>query len=200
MTDYRAKLFPGGYYHIFNKAVGKEKLFMEADNYRYFFQRFSDYISPISDLFCYCLLPNHFHFFLRIKEEDAVIRRMEILNRSGSDDNDMVPDFLLQQFSNCFNAYTKALNKQQTRKGKLFIEPFNRRLVTDAGYYTKLIYYIHTNPMHHGFCNTVDKWPFTSYHQILNREVNWLQHEEIINWFGSNEEYFKFHQQPVKRK
>jgi putative transposase len=200
MIEYKDSLFAGGYFHIFNRAIGNEKLFVSPDNYRYFFQRFANYISPVADLFCYVLLPNHFHFFLRFKETEDIVNQMKRLSFKADSNIDSIPVFLLQQFSNFFNAYTKAFNKQLMRKGRLFIEPFNRKLVSDVGYYTKLIHYIHTNPIHHGYCNKADEWPYSSYNLILKNENKWIQHSEVLDWFGSEKEYKRFHEQPVRRK
>ncbi|MEQ8910285.1 MAG: hypothetical protein RIC95_13890 [Vicingaceae bacterium] len=58
-----------GLYHVYNRANGNEKLFLTDDNYRYFLKKYEEYISPLVDTFCYCLMPNHFHFLVRVKEE-----------------------------------------------------------------------------------------------------------------------------------
>jgi len=200
MQNFKALLVADECYHVFNRAVGNEKLFVIADNYRYFFQLFTNYISPVADLFCFSLLPNHFHFFLRMKDADAISRQMEVLNYRHGNSFDLIPDFLLQQFSNCFNAYTKAFNKQQKRKGKLFMESFNRKTITTPEYYTKIIHYIHANPVHHGFCKRIKEWPYSSYRELVNQEVGWLRCPEVINWFGSLTEFIKFHDQPIARK
>lgn len=200
MSNYKALLVSGEYFHIFNRAVGAERLFVEPDNYQYFLRLFQHYLLPVSDVFCYCLLPNHFHFFIRTKEPDVISLQMEKLNyRKGSRTED-IPCFLLQQFSNCFNAYTKALNKQQKRKGKLFMEPFNRKTINTPEYYTKLVHYIHANPVHHGLCNKIDEWHYTSYREIVAQKNSWIKYGEIIKWFGSVDEFKKFHQQPIERK
>jgi hypothetical protein len=125
---------------------------------------------------------------------------MELLKFRQGGDLNIIPDFLLQQFSNCFNAYSKAFNKVYSRKGKLFMEPFNRKSITTPEYYNKLIHYIHANPVHHGLCNTVNEWPYSSYNEIINHQNSWIQYEEIMNWFGSEEEFKKFHEQPIERK
>jgi putative transposase len=200
MKDFRALLVPEAYYHVFNRAIGNEKLFVIADNYRYFFQLFHSYISPVADLFCFSLLPNHFHFFLRTRDATAISTQMEKLNYRHGNAVDLIPDFLLQQFSNCFNAYTKAFNNQQKRKGKLFMEPFNRKTIATPEYYTKIIHYIHANPVHHGFCKKIKEWPYSSYYGLLSGEKGWIKYEEVINWFGSVAEFAKFHDQPIQRK
>jgi REP element-mobilizing transposase RayT len=200
MHDHKAILTAGGYYHVFNRAVGSEKLFAVEDNFLYFFQRMTKYIMPVSDLFCYCLLPNHFHFFLRIKEENLLCEHMEYLKYRHGDDPHLIPVFLLQQFSNCFNSYTKSFNRVQNRKGKLFIEPFSRRSVNSPGYYTKLIHYIHANPVHHGLCKKIEGWPYSSYGLLQQPGTGWLQCEEVIRWFGSVPAFREFHAQRVERK
>ena len=200
MQNFKALLVAEEYYHVFNRAVGNEKLFIIPDNYRYFLHLFSSYISPVADLFSFSLLPNHFHFFLRMKDADAIRRQMEMLNYRHGSLAALIPDFLLQQFSNCFNAYTKAFNKQQKRKGKLFMEPFNRKTVLTPEYYTKIVHYIHANPVHHGFCKQIKAWPYSSYYGLVNQEPGWINYEEVIKWFGSIAEFIKFHEQPVERK
>ena len=59
----------GGYYHIFNRGNNRENIFIEERNYHYFMNLYEKYIPLVADPFAYCLLPNHFHFLVRIKEE-----------------------------------------------------------------------------------------------------------------------------------
>ena len=76
---------PEYYYHIFNRAIGDEKIFRTEENYKFFLQRFYDYILPIGAIYCYCLLPNHFHFLIRIlplnqiKEQYKIIKQKELI-------------------------------------------------------------------------------------------------------------------------
>lgn len=200
MPDFKALLVADGYYHIFNRAVGSERLFVIADNYRYFFQLFANYISPVADLLCFSLLPNHFHFFLRMKDAAAISNQMELLNYRHGSRFDLIPDFLLQQFSNCFNAYTKAFNKQQKRKGKLFMESFSRKSITTPECYSQLTHYIHASPVHHGYCKQIKEWPFSSYHELVTRQTDWIQSQEVIGWFGSLAEFIELHNQLVAMK
>ena len=83
--------------------------------------------------------------------------------------------------------------------GKLFMEPFNRSLIDSSAYYINTAHYIHANPVHHGFCQRVDDWPYSSYQQI-NNQNKWLQWEEVIEWFGSLDSFIAFHQKPIERK
>lgn len=199
VKDYRAAFFPNNYYHVFNHGVGKEQLFLSSDNYHYFLHLFEKHLGPVTDMLCYCLLPNHFHFFIATKTEQTIADYIRSRENKKASAESSTPVFILQQFSNFFNAYTKAFNKQQVRIGRLFLEPFSRRLIETPAYYTKLVHYIHANPVHHGFCQDVEDWPFTSYQQIICKN-KWLKHDEVLGWFGSIASFIEFHQQPIFRK
>ncbi|HAP94742.1 MAG TPA: transposase, partial [Chryseobacterium sp.] len=49
----------GQYYHIYNRGNNRDAIFFEEDNYRYFLKLLLKYISPIANVYCYCLLKNH---------------------------------------------------------------------------------------------------------------------------------------------
>jgi putative transposase len=66
-------LEPSKYYHIFNRANGWEKMFFTDENYTFFISKFQYYISPVADIYAYCLIPNHLHFLLKIKSEKELI-------------------------------------------------------------------------------------------------------------------------------
>jgi len=65
-------LIPNTCYHIFNHANGFENVFEEPENYRFFLERYADYISPIAETYAYCLMPNHFHLVIRIRKREVI--------------------------------------------------------------------------------------------------------------------------------
>lgn len=99
-----------------------------------------------------------------------------------------------RQFSHFFNAYAKAFNQQYNRKGGLFIDDAKRKLIDREDYYTKLIHYIHYNPVHHGFVSHPADWMHTSYHALLSVKPTLLQRQEVQSWFGGEEPFRSFHQ------
>ena len=58
-------------YHIYNRGVNRENIFIEERNYAYFSSLYIKYIEPVAETFAYCLLRNHFHILVRIKPEQA---------------------------------------------------------------------------------------------------------------------------------
>lgn len=61
------------HYHIFNHANGFENLFREAKNYHFFLEKYKKIIHPIAETISWCLMPNHFHVFVRIKTRQEIL-------------------------------------------------------------------------------------------------------------------------------
>ena len=99
MKDLRALFIPGRHYHVFNRSIGSERLFVLPGNYSYFLQLAEKYVEPLADLYCYSLVPRHFHFFIRIREEEVLTAYMEKLHYFSTAPY-FIPQFILQRFSN----------------------------------------------------------------------------------------------------
>ncbi|MGH2575336.1 MAG: transposase, partial [Ignavibacteria bacterium] len=67
-SKYNVDFIPGYYYHIYNRGNNREIIFYMDDNYKYFLKRFDKYLSIHLDVLAFCLLPNHFHFLVKVKE------------------------------------------------------------------------------------------------------------------------------------
>lgn len=186
-------LLPGRYYHILNRGNNRENLFLEERNYLYFLNLYAKHVSPLVDTFAYCLLRNHFHLLLRVKE----LERSERLERSDRLDR---LDPVTRAFTSMFQAYSMAINKAYGRTGKLFQEHFGRIEVTSNEYFTNLIFYIHFNPQEHGFVTDFRDWPWSSYSAFLSQQTTRLQRDEVLAWFSGSDEFVKFHGGSVDEK
>jgi len=199
---YHEPLFPGEVYHLFNRAVGNEKLFISEENYHFFIQKYFQHTEKICDTFCYCLLPNHFHLLVRIKPAEELKLYFEEIKKGKIDISQMnkISDFVMERFSNWLNSYTKAFNKVNSRKGSLFIDYTKRQQINNDASFGKLIHYIHANPVHHGYCKQIDEWHFSSYHQILAKRNSRLLYNEVLHFFSGEDQFKLFHEQPIERK
>ena len=56
--------------HIYNRGNSAENLFREERNYPHFLKLYARHVEPIAETFAYCLLKNHFHLLVRIKDPD----------------------------------------------------------------------------------------------------------------------------------
>ncbi len=60
------------FYHIYNCGINSTDLFKEKSNYEYFLGLYDKYIYPVADTYSWCLMKNHFHLLVRIKEEEEI--------------------------------------------------------------------------------------------------------------------------------
>jgi REP element-mobilizing transposase RayT len=185
-------LHPGQYYHIYNRGNNRENVFREERNYPYFLKLYAKYIEPIAETYAYCLLRNHFHFLVRIKDEKDLtgFENLSGLNPSG----------LSQPFSNLFNAYARAFNKAYQRTGALFQRPFGRIHVASNAHLIQLVTYIHQNPQKHGFVTDFRDWPYTSYHALLSRQPTRLKRDEVLTWFEGAKHFADTHRQTIDER
>ncbi len=121
----------GKYYHIYNRGNNGIDLFYETENYNHFLKLYEKYIDPIAETFAWCLMKNHFHILVYIKETNEIdIAKLEY---SSTDKPKTVNSS--KQFSNLFNAYTQAMNKRYNRTGSLFEKNFKRIVVASENYF-----------------------------------------------------------------
>jgi len=68
-------------------------------------------------------------------------------------------------------------------------------MVENDTYYTRLLGYIHNNPVHHGFVEEAQDWTWSSYHAFIGNKNTRLEKQEVLDWFGGQNEFMKFHQE-----
>lgn len=133
------------YFHVYNRGAHKEKTFLESADYNrfvdllylansdkpvrysrakqaglYLFDRGETQVNIIA----YCLMPNHFHIFLREKYPGSKAIFMKKL---------------------C-TAYSMYFNKKYDHSGIVFQGVYKEKAVLDDRYFHYLIQYIHLNP------------------------------------------------------
>lgn len=179
--------FEYGYvYHIYTHANGKDLIFREDENYKYFLSKLLKYIIPVAEIYAYCLIPNHFHLLIRFKDSDQV---------SDAEEH----KYLMRQFSNLLNGYAKAYNKKYNRKGSLFLDFLKRKRVDDEKYLIKLLHYIHNNPLNHGFVEDINDWKYSSYHSYINlAKESKIEREEMMQYFETIKDFVEYHKSNVE--
>lgn len=177
----------GTFYHIYNRGNNHENVFIQERNYAYFMELWWKHTSQIAETYAYCLLKNHFHATVFIKDE-ADLTGFE--NLSGL--KIKPPSHYLANF---FNAYTRGVNIATGRSGALFESPFKRIPITDDHYLMRLIVYTHQNPQKHKFVEDFRDWNFSSYHDLISNAPTRLQRDKIMELFGSREDFIRIHKE-----
>lgn len=168
-------LIPGKFYHIYNRGINGCDIFPEDKNFDYFLKLYKTHVSEAVETFSYCLLRNHFHLLVRIKETptSAVASK---------------------KFGNLFNAYAQGFNRTYSRTGGLFESPFHRKPVENNDYQRWLVWYIHANPQRHGLTDDFRSWPASSYTEIVSPELaNIVNKSAVIRWFDGIDSFLAFH-------
>ncbi len=182
--QYSLPLEPGYFYHIYNRGNGCD-IFFEERNYSYFLKQYQKYITPVAETYAYCLLKNHFHFLVRIRDTPEVLKNSEVLAETTP----------VQQFSNFFNSYAKSINKAYDRSGSLFENRFGRLLVDSDAYFVHLVSYIHRNPQKHGFIDNFRRHRYSSYRAILHQRESQVKVNRVMDWFGNVGTFERYHRQ-----
>jgi len=190
MKNYKPiPLEKGNYYHIYNRGNNGIDVFFDSESYYYFLRLFDRYISPIAETYAWCLLKNHFHILVYIKLDSEIdyskleystVERPKLLDPS-------------KQFGHLFNAYTQAINKKFNRTGALFEKPFERKQITSEKYLQNVIYYIHNNPVQHGFVKQMSMYPWSSFESIVSEKPTKLNRLDVIDLYGTKLDFLDYH-------
>ncbi len=194
------------FYHIFNRGNNYENIFLEKADYEYFLELYDIFIDSVAETYAWCLMKNHFHILLRIKDEskvgyfdsaDARSEDMYIKWRTHfpgkPHKNHIKKPKPSEQFKHLFSAYTMWFNKKYKRKGSLFSKNFERIRITNEIYYSNLIVYIHNNPVKHGFANHTSNYPWSSYLTVVSTKNTKLKRDDVISHFETIENFKYMH-------
>ncbi len=131
----------GNFDHVYNRGNNRQAIFFERENYIYFLRLVREHlISNAVDIVAYCLMPNHYHFLVYLRDETL---------------SDAMKSLSL--------AYTKAINKRFNRSGVLFQGRFQSIHILETDYLINLSRYIHLNPVKAGLVQQPGEWEFSSY-------------------------------------
>lgn len=190
-TCKQKNMTPGGIYHVFNHANGFEKLYREEDDFEMFMQKFRKQTSPFLDILAFCLMTNHYHILIHVKE----------LSHFESHYPNKDPEKVTSKaFSNAFNGYAQCFNRKYGRMGSLFMQNMKSKFVDTEIYFCKVVHYIHANPVHHGFTPKMEDWRHSSYPTYLKNKRSWMDTEFTLLHFGGHRSFCKYHQQPIGLK
>lgn len=131
-------------YHLYTRGNNRETVFYTPENYRYFLAKLRHYLTPHLRILAWCLMPNHFHLLVQVRE-----------------------DADLQQCSTdlriLLSSYTRAIQKQQKRTGSLFQQHTRAKELTTEPYALTCFCYIHQNPLRAGLVGDPSQWVWSSY-------------------------------------
>ncbi len=202
MPGRKIPLITGETYHVFNRGIDRRPTFTnkrELDRAQKTISFYNFFEPPVSlskflrletkkqneildalaqnkklvEIFCYCLMPNHFHLLVRQERDKGIAK------------------FL----SNLQNSYTRYFNVKHSRDGSLFLDQFKAvRIETDE----QLLHvsrYIHLNP-HTGFVvktlDELENYPWSSFPDYLQNNDQVVDTEFILGLFKNAKQYKEY--------
>ncbi len=166
MPERFIEFYPYWYYHIYNRSLTKESIFLNDSDYKKFLDKkdilleenLKDFKIQIP---AYSIMPNHFHFIITYtneEEENIITKFMHRLQTS----------------------YSMYFNKKYWRKWQLFEWRFKANPITNDKYLEWCFTYVTFNPVKHWIINDIEKYPYTSYHELKEDEKNYYK------WINKN--------------
>ncbi len=174
------------YYHLYNRGVEKRIIFQDEQDYKVFLSYLKFYLTqplrgstpksfPSQQLknhtknikiIAYCLMPNHFHLFIKQVDSHAINNFMRSLS----------------------TRYSMYFNKRYKRVGPLFQGIYKAAYINNEMQYLYLSKYIHRNPLDLPEYRDVSKlieYPYSSYRNFLGViNQSWVCPEEIVEYYS----------------
>lgn len=191
-----SRLKCGETYHIWNRGVNRCRIFRREANYRFFMQKYLEYIEPVALTHAFCLIPNHFHTAIRTRTPAEQEKYHSELVGAGLTSDPFEFCEPSEAFRSFFISYVRSVNNEWNRTGGLFERRFGRNPVTTQSYLENLIVYIHRNPETHGLVNDFRQWPYSSYGLLLSPVDTFLNRDEVLDWYGGPAGFMAAHQDP----
>ncbi|MCR5402399.1 MAG: transposase [Butyrivibrio sp.] len=160
-----------GYMHIVVRGNGKQLLFEDVDDYRYYLKKLEKYCMDTEVRVCaYCLMDNHVH--LLVKGETSAIT------------------LLMKKIGVSYSWY---YNRKYERVGHLFQDRYKSEPVENDAYYLTAFRYILKNPQKAGVCNA-SQYPWNSY-RYYDNPLPFMDLSAIRGLFGDASKYRRFIEQ-----
>ena len=194
----------GHIYHIYNQGNNRQKIFFNRENYFFFLGKMKEYILPYTDIMVWCLMPNHFHWMVYVRETDIFRSRGATQSRTPTISDNISFN---KSIGILLASYTRAINNQENITGSLFREKTKAECLTAFNGITPSFYntefgtimnitdpekeypqicfnYIHNNPVKAGLVKSAEDWEFSSFQDICGMRNGKLINRERINEFG----------------
>ena len=166
----------GAMYHVYNRGNNSQPVFLNPCDYHSFLERWERFIWPVAETFAFCLLENHFHAAIRIR--DSVIR---------PDTGEMVPLQPVEiraQFQRFFTSFAKSQHLRNDTNGAVFKRRFQRSQILTEDHFKRIIAYILLNPQKHRISGDSRIYPYSSYRFLDCRPPDFLAQDELVRLFG----------------
>lgn len=128
-------------YHVITRGNQKQSIFLHTEDYEKYLGLLNKYKKRYNcKLYCFCLMPNHVHLIIEVKNSLGLSQIMRCLNLS----------------------YALYFNAKYEKVGHLWQDRFKSRLIEKDSYLIDCIKYIESNPVRSSLVNQQDEYLWSS--------------------------------------
>ena len=158
MPRFARVVFPNHFYHIMNRGLERRNIFRNNKDLLRFLDRLSFYKKKFDwIIYCYCLLPNHYHLLIQAKD-----------NPLGK---------ILKSLQTSYGVY---FNNKYKRVGPVFAGRYKSIICQEDEYLLQVSKYIHLNPVKASLCKKPIDYPYSSYQEYIKGYNSYLN-DNIID-------------------
>lgn len=163
--------YPEAVYHVTNRGLARQLIFLDASDRLAFLNVLADAWSRWRiELYAYCLMGNHYHLCLKTPEA-KLSRIMRHIN----------------------GVYTQQFNRAHRRDGPLFRGRYKALLIEAEDYLGQVVRYIHLNPVEAEMVKKPEDYKWSSHKDYVRRKApRWLSTGRLMEWFGTRSEFQEF--------
>ncbi|OGD87837.1 hypothetical protein A3J17_04390 [Candidatus Curtissbacteria bacterium RIFCSPLOWO2_02_FULL_40_11] len=167
-------VFTDAFYHVFNRGINKQPIFISEPDYQFFLRKLNDLKNKYDhSLYAFCLMPNHFHISIQTRK----VPISKIMASLGT-------------------SYSMYFNRKYEHFGPVFQNRFKSILIENDSYFLKLSQYIYLNPVKANLAKNPLDYKYSSIREALGKEQLHFLDKNIIRLIGKTEnsrkEYEKF--------
>ena len=133
-------------YHIYNQGNNRQKIFFNRENQLFFLQKMNDYLLPYCDIMAWCLMPNHFHWMVYVRQTElesvdsqggfqSIDKVTQSASRGATQSRTPTTPrttSLNQSIGILLASYTRAINQVNKTSGSLFRQKTKSDCITNA--------------------------------------------------------------------
>lgn len=163
--------FPGAHYHVMNRGLERRQTFLDDRDHNRFLLLLEDTAQRWKiEVYAYCCMANHYHIALQTPHGNLarVMRHLD-------------------------GVYTQWFNVRRGRDGPLFRGRYKAILIDADCYLTRVVRYIHRNPVRAGLVSEASAYPWSSHRAYIAPDAPiWLGKDRVLASFEDVSAFERF--------
>jgi len=155
--------FQNAFYHVFNRGINKQDIFLSDEDYAFFLRKLQGLKQKYDhSIYALCLMPNHFHISIQTRK---------------------VP--ISKIMSSLTTSYSMYFNRKYQHFGSVFQNRFKSILIENDSYFLQLSRYIYLNPVKAGITKNPALYKYSSLREALGKEPTYFLDQDILRLVGN---------------